>query len=116
MKNPIFSMLSKDGVIKRNFGDNVTSEIITLRIGDAQFASHPGETVPAMSIATKKLMEAKGPKFIMGLSQDALGYILKPSFFIKENNIPHSEYLTGMSIGPDTMKIIMETLKELLIK
>jgi hypothetical protein len=61
-------------------------------------------------------MEAKGPKFIMGLSQDALGYILKPSFFIKENNIPHSEYLTGMSIGPDTMKIIMETLKELLIK
>ncbi|MFN6244933.1 MAG: neutral/alkaline non-lysosomal ceramidase N-terminal domain-containing protein [Chitinophagaceae bacterium] len=116
MKNPIFSMLSKDGVIKRNFGDNVISEIITLRIGDAQFASHPGETVPAMSIATKKLMEAKGPKFIMGLSQDALGYILKPSFFIKENNIPHSEYLTGMSIGPDTMKIIMETLKELLIK
>lgn len=116
MKNPVFSMLSKAGVIKRNFGENVTSEITTLIIGEAQFASHPGETVPAMSIETKKMMNGKGPKFVMGLSQDALGYILKPSFFIKENNIPHSEYLTGMSIGPDTMNIIMETLKSLLIK
>ena len=116
MKNPVFSMLSKAGVIKRNFGENVTSEITTLIIGEAQFASHPGETVPAMSIETKKMMKGKGPKFVMGLSQDALGYILKPSFFIKENNIPHSEYLTGMSIGPDTMNIIMETLKSMLIK
>jgi hypothetical protein len=69
-----------------------------------------------MSFATKKLMKVKGPKFIMGLSQDALGYILKPSFFVKKNKIPHSEYLTGMSIGPDTMNIIMETLEELLEK
>jgi hypothetical protein len=50
----------------------------------------------------------------MGLSQDALGYILKPSFFTNGNKIPHSEYLTGMSIGPDTMKIIMDTLQTLL--
>jgi len=114
MKNQGFSMLSKAGVIKRKFGEMVESEIATFNIGEAQFATHPGETVPAMGLETKAAMKGAGPKFVLGLSQDALGYILKPSFFIKENNIPHSEYLTGMSIGPETMKIIMDTLKMLL--
>jgi hypothetical protein len=114
MKNQGFSVLSKAGVIKRVFGETVASEIASFSIGDAQFATHPGETVPAMGLQTRSLMKGDGPKFVMGLSQDALGYILKPSFFTKGNKIPHSEYLTGMSIGPDTMKIIMDTLQMLL--
>jgi hypothetical protein len=114
MKNQGFAMLSKAGVIKRKFGETVESEIACFRIGDANFATHPGETIPAMGIETKSWMKGTGPKFVMGLSQDALGYILKPGFFVKENKIPHSEYLTGMSIGPDTMKIIMDTIKILL--
>lgn len=44
---------------------------------------------------------------------DALGYILKPVYFNKGNTIPHSEYLTGMSIGPDTMPIIEKVLTDL---
>ena len=59
-------------------------------------------------------MDNKGPKFILGLSQDALGYIVKPSFFDMSNKIPHSEYLTGMSIGPETMGIILSTLQMLI--
>jgi hypothetical protein len=47
------------------------------------------------------------------LSQDALGYIIKPSFFDSSKNIPHSKYLTGMSIGPETMEIIYSTLNTL---
>lgn len=115
MKNQGFSALSRAGVIKRAFGETVASEIASFTIGDAQFATHPGETVPAMGLETRALMKGDGPKFVMGLSQDALGYILKPSFFSKGNKIPHSEYLTGMSIGPDTMKIIIDTLKILLV-
>jgi hypothetical protein len=103
-------MLSKSGVIKRTFGKTVSSEIAFFTIGDAYFATHPGETSPALSHATKKLMNNKGPKFVLGLSQDALGYIIKPSFFDSSNNIPHSKYLTGMSIGPETMEIIYSTL------
>jgi hypothetical protein len=61
-------------------------------------------------------MDNKGPKFILGLSQDALGYIVKPSFFDMSNKIPHSEYLTGMSIGPETMGIIFSTLQMLIKK
>ena len=114
LANPSFQMLSKAGIIKRDFGKTVSSEIAYFTIGDACFATHPGETSPALSLATKSLMDNKGPKFILGLSQDALGYIVKPSFFDMSNKIPHSEYLTGMSIGPATMGIILSTLQMLI--
>lgn len=114
MKNPTFTYLSKAGVILRAFSDTVESEIACFSIGEAVFATHPGETVPALSIATKALMGGSGPKFVMGLAQDALGYILKPEFFQKGHPIPHSEYLTSMSIGPDTQDIILNVLKTLL--
>ena len=114
LANPSFQMLSKAGIIKRDFGKTVSSEIAYFTIGDACFATHPGETSPALSLATKSLMDNKGPKFILGLSQDALGYIVKPSFFDMSNKIPHSEYLTGMSIGPSTMGIILSTLQMLI--
>lgn len=114
LANPSFQMLSKMGTIKRTFGETVASEIAFFSIGDASFATHPGETCPALSLDTKKLMNNKGPKFILGLSQDALGYIIKPSFFDAGNKIPHSEYLTGMSIGSETMGIILSTLKNLI--
>ena len=114
LANPSFQMLSKAGIIKRDFGKTVSSEIAYFTIGDACFATHPGESSPALSLATKSLMDNKGPKFILGLSQDALGYIVKPSFFDMSNKIPHSEYLTGMSIGPATMGIILSTLQMLI--
>jgi hypothetical protein len=116
LSNPSFQMLSKAGIIKRDFGKTVSSEIAYFNIGDASFATHPGETCPALGIATKELMNNKGPKFVLGLSQDALGYIVKPSFFDLSKNIPHSEYLTGMSIGPATMCIILSNLKMLIKK
>ena len=111
--NQGFKMLSKAGVIKRDFSEKVESEIAYFGIGNAQFATHPGETVPALSLQTKALMNKEGPKFVMGLGMDALGYILKPSFFDSKQKIPHSEYLTGMSVGPDTIDIIYKTLIEL---
>jgi len=114
LANPSFQMLSKAGIIKRDFGKTVSSEIAYFTIGDACFATHPGESSPALSLATKSLMNNTGPKFILGLSQDALGYIVKPSFFDMSNKIPHSEYLTGMSIGPATMGIILSTLQMLI--
>ena len=111
--NEGFKMLSKGGVIKRAFTEKVESEIAYFSIGNAAFATHPGETVPALSHQTKALMKTTGPTFVMGLGMDALGYILKPSFFDPTQKIPHSEYLTGMSVGPETMQIIYTTLEEL---
>ena len=113
LTNPGFKQLSAMGVIKREFTDSVLTEIAWFSVGNAVFATHPGETVPAMSLATKTMMQTNGPKFILGLSMDALGYILKPEFFDAEKKIPHSEYLCSMSVGIETMAFIIKALGSL---
>jgi hypothetical protein len=116
VKNQGFRMLSQAGVIPRPFADSVTTEIACFSIGDALFATHPGETSPALSLSTKSLMKNKGPKFILGLGMDALGYILKPVYFVPKNSIPHSTYLTSMSVGPDTYPEVEKVLQKLLVE
>lgn len=113
VENKTFKTLSGMGVIRRSFADSVRSEIAFFRIGDASFVTHPGETSPALGLYSRKLAERGGPVMVMGLSMDALGYILKPVYFSQGNEIPHSEYLTGMSIGPETMPIIERVLRKL---
>ena len=110
-----FHQLSAAGIINRPITDSVATEIAWFSIGSAQFVTHPGETVPAYSIQSKKLMTGKGPKFVIGLGMDALGYILKPSFFSTDTSIHNKAYLTGMSIGKDAGPIMMNAI-ELLAK
>lgn len=110
--NEGWKQLSAIGTIPRKIRDSVETEVAWFRIGPAEFATHPGETAPWFGLETKKLMQGT-PKFVLGLSQDALGYILKPTFF-QHDTIPHAPYLTRMSVGPETGPIIMETLQPLI--
>ncbi len=114
VRNEGFRLLSQIGVIKRTFAETVPTEIACFRIGDALFATHPGETSPALSLTTRSLMQNSGPRFVLGLGMDALGYILKPTYFVPKNLIPHSPYLTSMSLGPDTFPEVENALKILL--
>jgi hypothetical protein len=114
VENPGFKALSAAGVINRKLTDSVETEIAVFRIGDAVFATHPGETVPEMGLQTKALMKNRGPRFVMGLSMDAMGYILKPYFFDQERKVPHAEYLCGMSAGKETGPVVMQVLRDLL--
>lgn len=111
--NIAWKQLATAGIIKRNIKDSVDSELSFFSIGEAQFATHPGETAPYYGLETKKMM-VEGPRFVLGLTNDALGYILKPSFF-EIKNIPHAEYLTSMSLGKKTAPLMMEHLKELVL-
>jgi hypothetical protein len=113
VENAAFKQLSASNVINRKITDSVVTEIAMFGIGEAMFATHPGETVPAMGLATKNLMKTEGPKFILGLGMDALGYILKPEFFAAGHKIPHSEYLCSMSIGPKTRDLLMDAIETL---
>jgi Neutral/alkaline non-lysosomal ceramidase, N-terminal len=115
IKNPGFIQLAKAGVIKRDIDTSATTEIALFNIGNAMFATHPGETVPQMSLETKKLMHTNGPKIVMGLGMDAMGYIVKPYFFDTSRNIPHAEYLCSMSAGPETMDKVMEVIRGLIL-
>ena len=48
--------------------------------------------------------------FIMGLTQDAIGYILKPDYFANESAYSHGKYLTSVSVGPEAGPRIMDAL------
>lgn len=109
--NEGWKQLSELGTIARKVTDVVETEIVWFSIGTAQFATHPGETAPYFGLQTKELM-ASGPRFILGLGMDALGYILKPEYF-DDDTKPHAPYLTGMSIGRSAGPQIMEVLEEL---
>lgn len=112
VENEAWKQLSAIGTIKREIQDSVQTEITWFALGDAQFATHPGETAPYYGLETKRLM-GSGPRFVLGLSNDALGYILKPTFF-EDKTIPHSEYLTSMSVGKPTGPLLMEQLRSII--
>jgi hypothetical protein len=111
VENEAWQQLAAAGIFQRELNDVVESEIAWFSIGEASFATHPGETAPIFGLDTKELM-GDGPKFILGLSQDAMGYILKPAYF-DDPSLPHSAYLTRMSLGKRTGPLIMEELKKL---
>jgi hypothetical protein len=112
MENDGFLALSAAGVIELPATGKIETEVAWFRVGPVQFATHPGETSPAYSHQTRALM-GTGPSFVLGLSLDALGYILKPEYFT-ESGYPHAEYLTGMSVGPKTGPAMMEALRRII--
>ena len=75
--------------------------------------THPGETSPAYSFASRQLADVEHT-FILGLTQDAIGYILKPDYFAEEATYPHAEYLKSVSVGPEAGPRIMSVLHDLL--
>jgi hypothetical protein len=113
VSNPGFQQLAAAGVIQRQFTDSVTTAIAWFSIGDASFATHPGETTPVHSLETKSWMKNKGPKVVMGLSMDAIGYILSPNFFQAGNNLKHTEYMLSMSVGKDAGPVLMREIQKL---
>ncbi len=112
VENEGWKQLAAMGTIRREIKDSVTTELAWFSIGEAQFATHPGETAPFYGLETKKLM-GSGPRFVLGLGNDALGYILKPTFF-ENKDIPHSGYLTSMSVGKATGPIMMNHLSSIM--
>ncbi len=116
VSNQGFQQLAAAGVIDRAITDSVATEVAWFSIGNAQLVTHPGETSPTYGLATKKLMPDTGPKLVIGLGMDALGYILTSDFYVPEPTVKHSEYLTGMSIDSMAGPLIMEAITEMVKK
>lgn len=113
VSNQGLGLLAESGVINRDVSDGTPTEIAWFSIGNAVFATHPGETSPVFAYATKRLMKTTGPKFIIGLGQDELGYILKPDFFKPGTRLHAAGYLTSMSPGEKAGPAMMQVLEEL---
>jgi hypothetical protein len=112
--NDGFRALAAANVIQREIGETIETEVAWFAIGPAQFATHPGETSPAHGLATKEMMNT-GPKFIVGLGLDELGYILKKDYFEK-GKYPHADYLTSVSPGPAAEDAMLEALRQIVSK
>ena len=111
LANDGFRQLSALGVVDRPMGETIETEVAWFSIGPAQFATHPGETSPVHGWETKALMDS-GPKLVLGLGLDELGYILEPAYF-ESDTMPHAEYLTSMSPGPEAAPAIMAALESI---
>lgn len=112
--NPGWKLMAMIGLVDREIGDTVESEVTWFSIGPVQFATHPGETSPQHGLDTKAMMPGSGPKCVLGLTQDALGYILKPEYFADGTTVPHAEYLTSMSLGPKTAPDMLAALRAII--
>jgi neutral/alkaline ceramidase-like enzyme len=108
-----FRLLMWLGVLERQTYDGaMRTSVAWFNVGEAEFVTHPGETSPAYSLASREMMDARH-SFVLGLSQDAMGYILKPEYFAEEVSYPHAEYLTSVSAGASAGPLIMQALAEL---
>lgn len=113
LENPGFTSLLQAGVLKRPLENgHIRTETAWMRIGDAVLVTHPGETSPQHSLDTRALIDRRH-SFVLGLTGDALGYILKPEYFAPDAAFPSAEYLTATSIGPKTAPLLMENVAAL---
>ena len=87
--------------------------MVWFSVGEAQFATRPGESVPFCTWETQKLMDT-APKIVLGLGLDELGYILKPEYSRWPEAIPHAECLTQMSAGPSAGPSMMKALQSII--
>ena len=80
-----------------------------IQFGEAQIATYPGEVLPKPGFQVKNAMNAKY-RFIFGLADDELGYILDDQDFGRE---PY-EYESSMSVGPTIGSLTTNALLDLL--
>ena len=112
-ENERYTQMAAVGLVPRPIENGVETEVAWFAVGNAQFATHPGESAPAFAWATEKLMDTE-PKFVIGLGLDEIGYILKPDYFDDPKAIPHAEYLTATSPGRQSGASMMSALEAII--
>ncbi len=115
LRNETFRQMTKLNLTPRNLdGDTVETEAAWFRVGEAEFATHPGETAPEFAAETRKMMRTEGPKFVLGLGLDHLGYILPVRYFDRVSEIRFADYLVSMSPGREAGEVMMTALGDLI--
>jgi len=111
MENPQFLALAESGILpKEMFRDGyVETEVNVIQIGDAQIATFPGEALPKLGLRVKDAMTVPY-KFVFGLANDELGYIISAEDFSDELYDYERSMSVGSRIGPATVEKILEFL------
>jgi len=97
LENKMFQTLIKLHVFQGGALKNgqVETEVSRFTIGPAEFLTIPGEALPNVGFYLKRHMHGQ-PKFLLGLTDDFLGYILAP----EDYGLRLYEYESGVSVGP----------------
>jgi len=92
-------------------GENmISTRINLLNIGTAQAITIPGEALPNIGFYIKRKMPTE-QAFLLGLTNDALGYILTPEDF---NSFRRYDYISRTSLGEMTGEIYVREVLELI--
>lgn len=110
LQNSRFWWIARFGTISQitDWNDQIRAEISQIRIGPAEILTVPGELFPKIWQNVKLKMRGS-PKFIFGLTNGELGYILLPEDFVSQKH----PYHVSMSIGPDLGVEVDRALREL---
>ncbi len=87
-----------------NADGSVTTQVAVVNIGNAQMLTIPGEALPNIGYYLKRKMHGEH-NFLLGLTNDAFGYILLEEDF---NSYKRYEYICRTSLGEMTGEIFIE--------
>ncbi len=96
------SLAKRLGVLRRElYNGKIKTGLDVFNVGPGQFITVPGEIVPGLGLLLKERMRGDF-KFLIGLGNDELGYILPKAEFAG----PLFRYERTMSLGPDADTIV----------
>jgi hypothetical protein len=111
MENEGFKALIAAGILPGDtlMDGDVLAEVSRFTLGPAEFLTLPGEVLPNIGLFLKRKMSGQ-PKFLLGLTGDALGYILTP----EDYGLKLYAYESSVSIGSEMGRRMEEALMELI--
>jgi len=92
--------------------DSVTTQVNLLSVGPARLLTIPGEALPNIGYYLKKNLKTDFP-FLLGLTNDAFGYILTKEDF---GSFKVYNYITRTSLGENTYELYKELVFRMLGK
>jgi len=91
-------------------GRKITTRISVINVGDAQLVTAPGEALPNIGMYIKRKMKGK-TNMVLGLTQDAFGYILTSVDF---GSFRRYDYVSQTSLGENTGDILIAAWRRLI--
>ena len=96
VENPLYNLFAHTPKITRKFyWGNFQTELNYLRLGDWELLTVPGEAYPKLGFSLKDKLSARY-KWIVGLANDELGYLLYPGDYYN----PLYSYEVSVSFSP----------------
>ena len=120
LTNPLYKIALRRRLLPdvRDRQGRVHSEVNLIKLGEAWFATVPGELLPKLGLQIKADLKAAGARVagVIGLANDELGYILPVEDFKYPWNPfkPGKHYEETNSIGKEIGPKIMEAVRGLL--